>query len=98
MKEKPLNQRIKDYLDIRGCWVNGKEIEKRALEAVRTNCIGYKGSTASRECRKMFENKEIDSKEEGGSVWYRSLTPKTKKVLTTTLPTGEKIIIKTIYE
>lgn len=68
MDKKPTcRQRCYRYLQRRaGVWVNGGEIE-RAAAAVST----YKASNVSRRLRELAEDKEIERKEEQGSVWYR---------------------------
>lgn len=93
MKKTPLKQRILNYLNRRGEWVNGGEIERLAESA------GYKGSNASRRCRELYEEDLIDrddNRDKKHTVWYRSKTPLKKVYYKVMLPEGEKII--TAYE
>lgn len=48
--------------------MNGGEIERKAAASKTTN---YKASNVSRRLRELAEDKEIERKEEKGSVWYR---------------------------
>lgn len=77
MAKISLKQRIKNYMRRHEDeWINGGEIERLALEN------GYKGSTASRECRLLAEQGILQRKEERNSntniksVWY--MIPKRK--------------------
>ena len=93
MKSKlGLKQRIKAYLDKCGIWVNGGKIEELSMS------VGYKASNGSRRCREMAEDGLIERKEENGSVWYRTLTPKKKIDIWRTNPLGERELISTKYE
>lgn len=65
MRKPSLSSRIEKYLRIKGCWINGGEIERLALLA------GYKASNGSRRCRELENDRVIERKDEGGSVWYR---------------------------
>jgi len=71
-RKTSLKSRILNYINSRDYWINGKTIEELAMNA------GYKGSNASRRCRKLAEepNPSIDRKIEGRakSVWYKKLT------------------------
>lgn len=90
--EIPLRERAHKYLKGRPkTWVNGGEMEKLAMTA------GYKGSTISRELRRLAEESHegvldlggfILRKEQTGqhvrSVWYswvESLTPEMEKYM-----------------
>ena len=69
--KQTLRKKILQYLTGRD-WVNGGEIEARAME------WGYKGSTASRLCRRMTKwtldrPPLLERKIEQGSVFYRLL-------------------------
>lgn len=87
-----LKTRIKNYLDKKGKFVNGGEIERKAME------LGYKASNASRRCRELYEDKLIDRKEEKGTVWYKTLKPLSKINYYITLPDGTKQLVETRYE
>ena len=87
----PLKQRILNYLEKRGDWVNGGEIERLAEGA------GYKASNASRRCRELYENDKIDrddQRDKKRTVWYRAKHPKKPVKLLVKLPEGVKEIIQ----
>lgn len=74
---KSLKQQLLDYLREQQGFVNGGELERKALS------WGYKGSTASRELRLMREDNLVEKIEEKGpnsrvkSVFYKAIgTPK----------------------
>jgi DNA-binding transcriptional ArsR family regulator len=93
MAKLSLKDRLKAYLDKKGEWVNGGQLEALAMQA------GYKASNASRRMRELYEDGLVERQMQGKSVAYKTLSPKTKRVLTRTHPiTGEKEIIKVIYE
>ncbi len=60
-----LSNRIVNYLKTRPRWINGGEIEERAI------MVGYKASNASRRCRELASEGIIDRKIDMGSVWYK---------------------------
>lgn len=69
--EKPkkisLADRLYRYLSRhQGEWINGGELEKLAIT------VGYKGSTAGRELRRLSELEMIKKEERGRikSIWY----------------------------
>ncbi len=68
--KQTLKNLILNYLRQSEGYINGGEIEKKSLE------WGYKGSTGSRICRKLAEDKILERKEEKGSVWYKSPAPR----------------------
>lgn len=86
--EKSLRARAHKYLKSRPMkWINGGEFERLALEA------GYKGSTVSRELRRLAEESYEGELDLGGfvlrdeksgmhvrSVWYSWVEKKTDKV------------------
>ena len=69
MKTLGLSDRILRYLTAHPVYWNGGDIEKLAMRA------GYKGSTASRELRRLHEEGLIEREERKGrrasSVWYK---------------------------
>ncbi|MBL7141792.1 hypothetical protein ISS21_01705 [Patescibacteria group bacterium] len=61
-----LKNRILKYFEV--CpnkWVNGGVIEKLAMS------VGYKASNASRRCRELVNEGNLERKIDQGSVWYR---------------------------
>lgn len=63
MAEIPLRTRAHKYLKTRqGTWINGGELERLALTA------GYKGSTISREMRRMAEESHDGELDLGGYI------------------------------
>lgn len=71
MSEMNLRQRAHRYLKTRsGQWVNGGELERLALNA------GYKGSTISRELRKLAEESRDRELDLGGFVLRQEVTGK----------------------
>lgn len=61
-----LKSRIYKYMSAKQGWVNGGEVEKKAMEA------GYKSSNASRRLREMFNENILDRMyNERGHVLYR---------------------------
>lgn len=90
--KRSLKQRIKDYLDKRGEFVNGGEIERLAM------AHGYKASNASRRLRELYEDELVerdDRRDKKRTVWYRSLSPK-KKVAYRNPETGE--VLAVVYQ
>ena len=80
MPKTSLKTRILHHLQRQGEWINGRNLEELAMKH------GYKGSTASRICRDMAEDKgDTDNpplllrEERKGkgvrSVWYKAITP-----------------------
>jgi hypothetical protein len=83
-KEQSLRERAYKYLKGRpGVWINGGEMERLAIAA------GYKGSTVSRELRRLAEDSRSEELDGGGfvqneekdgarvrSVWYRWIAVK----------------------
>lgn len=64
--ETSLKNRIKNYIQSRNYWVTGVEIERLAMGA------GYKASNASRRCRELANDGEIESGYDRGFVRYKS--------------------------
>lgn len=93
MKPKSLSERITAYLKRQGGWINGGELERLALDN------GYKGSTISRVCRKLAEDKILEAEERKNpntgrnSVWYRINGETFNKVIYTVPELGKKIEI-----
>lgn len=69
MKKESLRDRILSWLRKNPEWHNGGQIEQLAMS------VGYKGSTASRECRHLVEESKLLREERKGrrvrSVWYK---------------------------
>jgi DNA-binding MarR family transcriptional regulator len=73
LEKKSLHTIILEYLEERGGWVNGGEIERLAMDH------GYKASNASRRLREMYEDKLVEREERRAekravkTVWYHLL-------------------------
>lgn len=63
-----LKSRIKSYIQARTDWVTGIEIERLAMDA------GYKASNASRRCRELEDNGDIEVGYDRGFARYRAVS------------------------
>ena len=92
MPKLSLKDRLKAYLDKKGEWTNGGQLEALAMQA------GFKASNASRRMRELYEDGLVERQMQGKSVAYKSLSPLKKVVIWRTLPDGSREIIGTKYE
>ena len=72
--KKSLTQRIKDYLDKKGEWTCGGEVQKLAMQA------GYEAQNAGRRCRELVESGDLEVEYRKGQktreiAFYRSTRP-----------------------
>lgn len=70
MKEMSLKQRLLNYLERFGGWVNSGEMQKLTMLHMKQT-----GKTASRRLQELYREGMIERELRRGSAWYRYKTP-----------------------